>query len=49
MRNQTLSNREYETGLGNFNEGVYTLSNGATAHVATDETDLVIELNSGLP
>jgi hypothetical protein len=31
--NLTLSNRLYGTEYGDFNEGVYTLSNGATAHV----------------
>ena len=45
----TLSNRDYGTALGNYNEGVYTLSNGATAHVVSaNQTDLVIELDSGL-
>jgi hypothetical protein len=47
--NLTLSNRDYGIALGGFNEGVYTLSNGATAHVVSaNQTDLIIELNSGL-
>jgi hypothetical protein len=45
----TLSSRDMGTELGGFNEGVYTLSNGAAAHViSANETDLIIELNSGL-
>ena len=44
-----LSNRDYGTALGDYNEGVYTLSNGAAAHVvSTNQTALVITLNSGL-
>lgn len=49
MGSVTLGTKDYGTNLGNFNEGVYTLSNGATAHVVSaNQTDLVIELNSGL-
>ena len=44
-----LNNRDYGTALGDYNEGVYTLSNGAAAHVvSTNQTALVIMLNSGL-
>ena len=45
----TLSQRDYGTSLGDINEGVYTLSNGATAHVvSTNQTDLFVALDSGI-
>ena len=47
--NLTLTIRDEGTSLGNINEGLYTLSNGASAHVVSvNQTDLFVELNSGL-
>ena len=46
--NLTLTTRNEGTSLGNINVGIYTLSNGASAHVVSvNQTDLIIELNSG--
>lgn len=47
--NLTLARRDTGTKLGNINEGIYTLSNGASAHVVSvNQTDLFVELDSGL-
>ena len=44
-----LNIRDYGTALEDYNEGVYTMSNGAAAHVvSTNQTALVTALNSGL-
>ena len=44
----TLKTRTMGTSLGNINEGRFTLSNGASAYVISDNsTDLVVQLNSG--
>jgi hypothetical protein len=46
--NVTITIRDAGTSLGNLNEGLFTLSNGKTAYVATDNaTSLVVSLDSG--
>ncbi len=46
--NLTLSLRKDGTSIGNLNLGLYTLSNGAMAYVASDNsTDVIIKLNNG--
>jgi hypothetical protein len=45
--NLTLS-KQQGTNYGDFNVGVFTLGNGATAYVVSNNsTDLVIQLNTG--
>lgn len=45
--NFTLS-KQHGTNIGSLNIGVFTLGNGATAYVVSDNsTDLIIKLNSG--
>ncbi len=40
--------KQYGTNLGNYNVGVFTLSNGATAYVASDNVNnIVVELKDG--
>lgn len=47
--NLTLRSRNGGISLGNIKEGLFTLSNGATAHVVSvNQTDLYVELNTGL-
>ncbi|MEM0156641.1 MAG: hypothetical protein QXN26_01065 [Thermoplasmataceae archaeon] len=46
--NVTVTIRDAGTSIGNLNEGIFTLSNGAKAYVVTDNaTSLVISLDSG--
>ncbi len=46
--NVTVAIRDAGTSLGNLDEGIFMLSNGAKAYVATDNaTSLVISLDSG--
>jgi hypothetical protein len=45
--NLTLS-KQHGTNYGDFNVGVFTLGNGATAYVVSNNsTDLIIQLNTG--
>lgn len=47
--NLTLAARDRGTSLGNIKVGLFTLSNGAAAHVVSvNQTDLFVELNTGL-
>ena len=47
--NITLSNRNIGTSAGSINEGKFTLSNGASAYVVSDnQEDLIVLLDSGL-
>lgn len=47
--NITLSSKNIGTNAGSINEGKFTLSNGASAHViSSNSTNLVILLNTGL-
>jgi len=46
--NLTLSTRQWGVSIGNLNLGVFTLGNGKTAHVVSNNpTDLIIQLNNG--
>ena len=46
--NLTLSTRQWGVGIGNLNLGIFTLGNGHTAYVISDNpTDLIIQLNNG--
>ena len=46
--NLTLSTRQWGVGIGNLNLGVFTLGNGKTANVVSNNpTDLIIQLNNG--
>ena len=46
--NLTLSTRQWGVSIGNLNLGVFTLGNGKTANVVSNNpTDLIIQLNNG--
>ena len=46
--NLTLSTRQWGVSIGDLNLGVFTLGNGKTANVVSDNpTDLIIQLNNG--
>ena len=46
--NLTLSTRQWGVSIGNLNLGVFTLGNGHTAYVVSDNpTDLIIQLKNG--
>ncbi len=46
--NLTLSTRQWGVSIGNLNLGVFTLGNGKTANIVSNNpTDLIIQLNNG--
>jgi hypothetical protein len=46
--NITITLRQHGTSFGNYNLGVFTLGNGATAYIiSNNQTVIVVQLNSG--